>query len=142
MEATRIGLDLSKSPFEVHGVDERGEVILRRTVRRGQFKDTFAGLPRSVIGLESFGTAHEWGRRLTDLGHEVRLMAPHAVAPYRASAGRGANLAQVLCEALGDEGTRFTRLQPSSRLGRFALMRIPRQILGGLRSVARSERSE
>jgi transposase len=135
MEATRIGLDLSKRPFEVHGVDGRGEVVLRRTVRRRQIQDTFAGLPRCVIGLESCGTAHEWARQLTDLGHEVRLIAPHAVAPYRASAGRGASLAQVICEALGGETTRFTRVKPSSRL---ALMRIPGQILSGLRSVARS----
>ena len=140
MEATRIGLDLSRSPFEVHGVDERGEVVLRRTVRRGQFQDTFAGLPRCLIGLESCGTAHHWGARLADLGHEVWLMAPHAVAPYRSSAGRGASLAQVICEALGGESARFTRLKPTTRLGGIALMRVPEQILQGLRSVARSER--
>ena len=135
MEATRIGLDLSRNPFEVHGVDEHGQVVLRRAVRRGQIQDTFGGLPPCVVGLESCGKAHYWGKQLTDLGHEVRLMAPHAVAPYRASVGRGASLAQVICEALGGECTRFTRLRPRSRI---ALMRVPGQILEGLRSVAGS----
>src|SRR5499426_3466558 len=32
MQVVRIGLDLAKYVFEVHGVDERGNVVLRKTL--------------------------------------------------------------------------------------------------------------
>lgn len=34
MNATRIGLDSAKQVFQVHGVDERGQVVLRKTLKR------------------------------------------------------------------------------------------------------------
>ncbi len=35
MEIVRIGLDLAKNVFEVHGVDAHDKAILRKTLRRG-----------------------------------------------------------------------------------------------------------
>ena len=32
---TRIGLDLAKNIFQVHGVDAKGEVVVARKLRRG-----------------------------------------------------------------------------------------------------------
>ncbi len=101
MEARRVGLDVSKSLFELHGVDQHGRVVLRKTVRSAQLHETFAQLPRCVVGLESCGTAHRWGRALAGLGHEVRLIAPHVVAPYRERLALGGSNAQVICETLG-----------------------------------------
>ena len=34
MEITTIGLDLAKSVFQVHGVDKRGKVRVRKQLRR------------------------------------------------------------------------------------------------------------
>ncbi len=137
MEATRIGLDLSKSPFELHGVNEKGEIVLRRTVRVAQLQEIFAQLPQSVVGLESCGTAHQWGQRLAGLGHEVRLIAPHAVAAYRGCVGAGASQAQVICEALGGATTRFIRIKADKRPGGLGLFRIPAQLLTGFGLMAR-----
>jgi transposase len=33
---TRIGLDIAKSVFQVHGVDAEGKVIIRRKLKRRQ----------------------------------------------------------------------------------------------------------
>jgi transposase len=33
-QVVRIGLDLAKSVFQVHGVDEAGEIVVRRKLRR------------------------------------------------------------------------------------------------------------
>src|SRR5688572_7603227 len=36
MQITTIGLDVAKNVFQVHGVDEHGEVVLRKQLRRAQ----------------------------------------------------------------------------------------------------------
>jgi transposase len=140
MEAKRIGLDVSKKVFELHGVNKEGEVVLRKTVRRGALQETFAQLPRCVIGLESCGTAHRWGQELASLGHEVRLMAPHTVAPYRACFETGASTAQVICEALGRESTPFTRIKAARRPVRLSLVPASERLLAGLGLVLRREK--
>jgi transposase len=33
MEVTTVGIDLAKNVFQVHGVDGRGKVVLRRQTR-------------------------------------------------------------------------------------------------------------
>ena len=33
-EVTTIGVDIAKRVFQVHGVDEAGEVVIRRQLRR------------------------------------------------------------------------------------------------------------
>ena len=45
MQIARIGLDLAKYVFEVHGVDCHGKTVLRRTLRRGAVMSFFANLP-------------------------------------------------------------------------------------------------
>jgi hypothetical protein len=44
--------------FEVHGRSAAGEVVLRRSLRRGQVEKLFAKLAPAVIGLEACGSAH------------------------------------------------------------------------------------
>lgn len=66
---TAVGLDLAKSVFQVHGVDERGQAVLRKTLRRSQLATFFAQLPRCLIGMEACGGAHHWARQLQAQGH-------------------------------------------------------------------------
>lgn len=75
MQAVRIGLDIAKSSFQVHGVDAHGEVVIRKQLTRGQVLGYFAQLPPCLVGLEACGGAHYWARELQKLGHDVRLMA-------------------------------------------------------------------
>ena len=70
MNVKRIGLDLAKSVFEVHGVDEQGQAAVHRTLKRGQVLKVFGQLPRCVIGMEAGSGAHYWARELQKLGHE------------------------------------------------------------------------
>ena len=64
MQATTIGLDIAKSVFQVHGVDARGRVVLRKRLARAKVLEFFANLPRCVVGLEACGGAHHWAREL------------------------------------------------------------------------------
>jgi len=53
MKITRIGLDLAKNVFQVHGVDEHGKAVLRRQVPRGKVLVFFASLEPCRIGMEA-----------------------------------------------------------------------------------------
>jgi len=74
-EITTIGLDLAENVFQVHGVDATGATVLCKRLRRGQVLAFFAGVLRSLIGMEACATAHYWARELHGRGHEVRLAA-------------------------------------------------------------------
>jgi len=70
--------------FSVHGVDTTGQVVIRKKLRRSEVGEFFKELPPSLVGMEACGTAHHWGRELTALGHDVRLMPAGYVKPYGA----------------------------------------------------------
>jgi transposase len=55
-----IGLDIAKSVFQVHGVNESGAVVVRRRLPRSKVLSFFASLPRCLVGLEACATAHHW----------------------------------------------------------------------------------
>jgi len=99
-EIIRIGIDTSKSVFQLHGVDAKEQLVLRRRLRRQQLLSFFEKLPRTQIGLEACGGAHHWGRELTALGHEVRLLPPQRVKPYVARNKNDAADAEAICEAM------------------------------------------
>lgn len=101
MQIVRIGLDLAKYVFEVHGVDSHGKVVVRKTLRRDAVARFFANLPRCLVGMEASNGAHYWARVLSDLGHEVRLISPQFVTPYVKSNKNDRNDAEPICEAVG-----------------------------------------
>ena len=81
MKIATVGIDLAKNLFQVHGVDERGKPVLRRQLKRKDVVSFFANLPPCLIGMEACGSAHYWARKLSELGHTVRLIAPQFVKP-------------------------------------------------------------
>lgn len=107
MQAIRFGIDLAKTVFAVHGVDGAGEVVVRRQLRRGQLLRFFAKQPPALIGLEACGSAHYWGRELTKLGHEVRLMAPLYAKAYLKRGKTDGRDAEACCEAVSRPTMRF-----------------------------------
>lgn len=102
-----VGLDLAKTVFQVHGVGEDGEVVVRKQLRRTQMRGFFARLSPCLIGMEACGGAHYWARALTELGHTVRLIAPAFVKPYLKSNKNDRNDAEAICEAVQRPSMRF-----------------------------------
>lgn len=103
----RIGMDTSKSVFQLHGVNESEEPVLRRRLRRAQMLTFISRLPATVIGIEAGGAAHYWARTFTAMGHEVRIMAPQFVKPYVKRGKNDAADAEALCEAMTRPTMRF-----------------------------------
>ena len=81
MPVIRIGLDVAKNVFQAHGVDEHGQVVLRKQLRRREVLSFFAALPPCLIGIEACASSHHWSRALQAFGHTVRLMPPAYVKP-------------------------------------------------------------
>jgi transposase len=104
---TTIGLDIAKNVFQIHGIDESGVVILRRSLRRGQMLMFFDNLPPCLIGMEACAMAHHWARTLMTLGHDVRLIPPAYVKPYLRRQKNDAADAAAICEAVTRPSMRF-----------------------------------
>ena len=107
MDITRIGIDLAKQVFQIHGVDRHGKAVVRKQLRRSQMMAYFSKLPPTLIGMEACGSAHYWARELAKLGHDARLMSPQFVKPYVKSGKNDANDAEAICEAVSRPNMRF-----------------------------------
>ncbi len=115
MQVTRIGLDIAKSVFQVHGVDEHGKVVLRKQLSRSKVLPFFAQVPACRIGMEACGSAHYWGRELQKLGHDVRLMAVQFIKPYRTKPKNDRNDAEAICEAVSRPQMRFVPIKTAEQ---------------------------
>jgi transposase len=111
MNIKRIGLDLAKQVFQVHGVDFQEKVVLRKQLRRNQVLAYFSKLSPCLIGMEACSSAHYWGRELQKLGHTVKLMAPQFVKPYVKGNKNDANDAEAICEAVARPSMRFVAIK-------------------------------
>ena len=76
-----LGIDIAKRGFHVVGMNERGQIVLRKRLSRHALMSFLAPLPPVLIGMEADGGAHCWARRFHEHGHEVKLMAPQFVKP-------------------------------------------------------------
>ena len=93
-----LGIDLAKQSFQLHGVDEAGQVVIKKKLNRTQLSAFVANLPVCLIGLEGCGGAHHWMRLFTEMGHTVRMMAPQFVKPYVKSNKNDSADAEAICE--------------------------------------------
>jgi transposase len=109
IDITRIGLDTSKSLFQLHGVDAAEQPVLLRQLRRAEMIKFFEKLPPAVVALEACGASHHWARLLSSFGHEVKLIAPQLAKPYvkrsknDAADAMGALLVANLCAHFAGE---------------------------------------
>jgi transposase len=107
MEIKRIAIDTSKHVFTLHGVDEQERPVLRRELRRHQVEAFFAKLPPTEVVLEACGGSHHWGRKLSALGHRVRLIPPQYVKPFVKRSKNDRNDALAISEAAARPNMRF-----------------------------------
>ncbi|HYN00014.1 MAG TPA: IS110 family transposase [Aestuariivirgaceae bacterium] len=123
MKITTIGVDLAKAVLQVHGVDKHGKVGLRKQLKRKDVVSFFANLEPCLIGMEACGSAHYWARKLSALGHTVRLMAPQFVKPYVKTNKSDRNDAEAICEAVGRPNMRLVPVKTAPMQAVLALHR-------------------
>ena len=103
MKLIRIGVDLAKNVFQLHGVDRNEKVVFRKRLSRENWLKVLLETTESgcEIGMEACGSAHHWGRQLQAKGYSVKLIAPQFVKPYVKSNKNDANDAEAI---LGSDG--------------------------------------
>ncbi len=106
-----IGIDLAKTVFQIHGIDNLGHCVCRKSLRRAKVLSFFANLSPCIVGMEACGSSHYWGRELKKLGHEVKLMPPQYVKPYVKTNKNDAVDAEAICEAVTRPNMRFVGLK-------------------------------
>jgi transposase len=111
MHVTTVGLDLAKHVFQVHGIDQNGQVLIRRQLPRGERIGFFRRFPPCLTGMEACSTAHFWARELAALGHEVRLMPAAYVKPYVKRGKSDALDAAGICEAVTCPTMRYVAIK-------------------------------
>ena len=127
-EVSTIGLDIAKSVFQVHGVDDAGAVTIRKRVSRSKMLEFFADLAPCLVGIEACPSAHHWGRELQALGHTVKLMPPSYVKAYLKRGKNDANDAAAICEAVTRPSMRFVPIKTKEQQTALMLHRT-RQLL-------------
>ena len=130
MPVSCIGLDTAKNVFQVHGVDEKGRVKVRKRLRRTQITDFFSNVPACIVGSEATRGAHYWARVLATFGHTVRLIAPQFVKPYLKSQKNDANDAAAICEAVSRPHMRFISAKTVEQQDLQAMHRIRSRLVG------------
>lgn len=94
-----IGIDLAKRVLQVCVVDSRANrVIENKPIKVGQLMKYMLHHKPCTVAMEACGSAHYWARRLRELGHEVMLIAPQFVAPFRKGHKTDANDAFAIAE--------------------------------------------
>ena len=123
MKITTIGMDLAKNVIQVHGADAHGRTAVRKQLKRDQVLPFFANLEMCLVGMEACGSAHHWARKLAELGHTVKLMAPQFVKPYVKTNKNDTADAEAICEAVMRPNMRFVPVKSAEQQGVLALHR-------------------
>src|SRR4051795_1605398 len=129
-EIKRIGIDTSKAVFTLRAIDQADRPVLRVNFRRAQMLLFFKKRPRTEVALEACGSAHHWARKLTALGHDVRLIPPQYVKPYVKRAKNDRNDAEAICEAAGRPGMRFVLAKSEAQQADSLALKVRGTLLG------------
>jgi transposase len=113
MKVIRVGVDLAKNVFQLHGVDRSEKEVWKRKLDRGNWIKILLDSvePGCEIGMEACSGAHHWARLLQTKGFTVKLIAPQFVKPYVKSNKNDANDAEAICEAMSRPNMRFVEVK-------------------------------
>jgi transposase len=109
MTIIRVGVDIAKSVFHVHGADRQGKTCWQGKYSRSKWLDVISKkVPDGAeIGMEACASSHHWARELQKRGYRVRLIAAQFVKPYVKSNKNDRVDAEAICEAMSRPNMRF-----------------------------------
>jgi len=130
MKISRVGVDLAKNVFQLHGADRKGKTLWKRQLSRDKWlKVLFATVePGAVIGMEACTGAHHWSRILMSKGYEVKIIPPQFVKPFVKSNKNDANDAQAICEAMARPNMHPVKVKTIEQQDMQAIHRIRNEI--------------
>ena len=124
-----IGIDLAKTVFQLHGVDKKGNIVLRKRLTRKKLLPFIMQLPACQILMEACGSAHYWARSFIELGHEVKLISPQYVKPFVKGNKTDRNDSEAIVEAGIRPSMRFVPIKSLEQHDIQSLHRIREQFI-------------
>lgn len=66
----------AKNVFQLHGVNQYGQCVLRKRISRDKLMEFIATLPICKIVMEACSGTYYWARQFQKYQHDVRLISP------------------------------------------------------------------
>ncbi len=129
MERTVIAVDIAKKGLQLHWVEMDTGCIERLQLKRARMLEWFANRTGALVVMEACGGAHYWGRALTGLGHEVRLISPTKVRPFVQRNKTDAADAQAIWTACQEPGMRSVPVKSEAQQIVLSLHRLRAQLM-------------
>jgi transposase len=129
MNVRVIGIDLGKTVFHLVGMDDHGNVVLKKRFSRTQLMNFLVNVPSCLIGMEASCGCHHVGRHLAGFGHDVRLIPAQFVKPYVKSQKNDYRDAEAIAEAVQRPTMRFVPIKTEDQLDLQALHRVRERLL-------------
>jgi transposase len=129
-EIKRIGIDTSKAVFTLHCINQADQPVLRVNLRRAQMLPFFKKHLSAEVAMEACASSHHWARKLTVLGHNVRLIPPQYVRPFVKRAKNDRNDAEAICEAAGRPGMRFVLAKSAEQQAQGMVLKVRETLVG------------
>jgi transposase len=112
MKITTVGLDIAKSVFHFVGVNKTGKLVKKKMIKRKDLIHFLAQIEPCLVVMEACGGANYWAREFEKVGHQVKLIAPQYVVPYRQGNKNDYNDALAIAEAAQRPNMRFVQPKP------------------------------
>ncbi len=124
-----VGVDIAKRVFQLHWIDmETGEIVSLQ-LKREKFLEHFANLAPCLIGMEACGGSQHWARKLTGMGHQVKLMAAKAVRPFVGGNKSDVHDARAIWTAVQQPNVKAVAVKTEAQQAILAIHRMRQQLV-------------
>ncbi|EIW3447255.1 IS110 family transposase [Salmonella enterica] len=124
-----IGIDLGKHSFHLHCQDKSGKALQRKKFTRTNLMQFLATCPSTVVVMEACAGAHFMARRISDIGHEAKLISPQFVRPFVKSNKNDFVDAEAICEAASRPSMQFVQPRTEVQQAMRALHRVRESLI-------------
>jgi transposase len=126
---TVVGIDIAKRVFQLHWIDQETGEIGSLQLKREKFLEHFANRASCLIGMEACGGSQHWARKLTGMGHEVKLMPAKAVRPFVGGNKSDVHDARAIWTAVQQPKVKAVAVKTEEQQAVLALHRMRQQLV-------------
>ena len=140
MKCKTIGIDLAKNVFQVCGVNKHLKPLFNDKVQRRDLLQYLAKLEPTTVVMEACYSSNYWGREITKLGHEAKLIPAQHVTPFVRGNKNDSNDTVAIIEASQRPYIRFVPIKTEYQQEICSLHRIRERLIRNRTSVTNQMR--